>query len=131
MPVPSSGPCITRYPCPDGILSLPSLKWHLRIQHALHLPMCPYTVPVSPQAEAGTSCNIITAERCPAGEQLEVEAGLATPPHQYVPWILVEGVPLGKHASLPTALSFSTGEHDLRGLPCSQYLACNWPYLQC
>ena len=117
MPAPSLGPCITRYTCQDGILS--SWICHLRIQHALHLPMCPYTVSVSPQAEAGTSCNIITAERCPAGEQLEVEAGLATPPHQYVPWILVEGVPLGKHASLPTALSFSTGEHDLRGLPCS------------
>ena len=30
-----------------------------------------------------------------AGEQLEAEAAQATPPHQYVPWILVDGVPLG------------------------------------
>ncbi|CAL5222006.1 g4296 [Coccomyxa viridis] len=29
------------------------------------------------------------------GEQLEAEAAQATPPHQYVPWILVNGVPLG------------------------------------
>ena len=31
-----------------------------------------------------------------AGEELEAEAAQATPPHQYVPWILVNGVPLGK-----------------------------------
>ena len=35
-----------------------------------------------------------------AGEQLEAEAAQATPPHQYVPWILVNGVPLGKHCPL-------------------------------
>ena len=31
-----------------------------------------------------------------AGEELEVKANLATPAHQYVPWILVDGVPLGE-----------------------------------
>ena len=30
------------------------------------------------------------------GEELEVKANLATPAHQYVPWILVDGVPLGE-----------------------------------
>jgi len=35
-----------------------------------------------------------------AGEQLEVEAAEATPAHQYVPWILVEGVPLGEQKLL-------------------------------
>lgn len=35
-----------------------------------------------------------------AGEQLEVKAAEATPAHQFVPWILVEGVPLGEQKLL-------------------------------
>ena len=31
-----------------------------------------------------------------SGEQLEREAALATPKHSYVPWILVDSVPLGE-----------------------------------
>ena len=47
------------------------------------------------------SCLQVSAgpEQAPlpcAGEELEVKANLATPAHQYVPWILVDGIPLGK-----------------------------------
>lgn len=42
-----------------------------------------------------------------AGKELERAAAAATPAHQYVPWILVDDVPLGEDILQPSPL------HDL------------------
>ena len=61
----------------------------------MHLKLytvCTCVVESCPQASAGPEQASLPC----AGEELEIEASLATPAHQYVPWILVDGVPLGE-----------------------------------
>ena len=45
---------------------------------------------------AAWRCNPNTRCAWLAGDKLERAAALATPQHSYVPWILVDGVPLGE-----------------------------------
>ena len=73
-----------------------------------------------------------------AGKELERAAAAATPAHQYVPWILVDDVPLGEdilQPSLSMTLQLRTGQTSFSTLcstdaslqsiyRCSVYIRC-------